>query len=119
MKVHYDHPTFSHVLTKLGPITVYPIGNANDIKVEDIMDAVYLHFRQPISMYEWRDFTPQEQEYILAAYRSRIRRSGSLPDERRGVLRVDVLRGCTRFAGLETMSFLNGSAQIRMKLAPS
>jgi hypothetical protein len=97
---------------------VYPTGKGNDIKVEDIMDAIYAHFRHPISVYEWRDFTFQEQEYISATFRSRIRRSGSLPDERRGVLRVDVLRGCTGFAGLEIMSSLNGSAQIRVKLTP-
>ena len=120
VQIHYTHPTFSPILARLGPISVYPVGNAADIKVEDIMNAIYYHFQSPITAPEWQAVSWQEREQISTSYRARIKKSFNLSkfDASRGPLRIDALKGCTRFAGLQTTSFLNHSGEMYMKLVP-
>jgi hypothetical protein len=118
VQIHYAHPTFSSLLKNIGPINVYPAGNATDIKVEDIMNAIYSHFHQPITAYEWKDLPWQERGQISDSSRHRIKQACDMREANGGLLRVDALKGCTRFAGLSITSYLNRSAQLYLELVP-
>jgi hypothetical protein len=118
VQIHYTHPTFLPFLTRLGPINVYPLGNAADIKVEDILNAIYSHFHQPITMHEWNTLSWQEREQISDSCRGRIKQAYDMCEANGGLLRVDALKGCTRFAGLSLTSHLNRSSQLHLELVP-
>jgi len=63
VKIYYAHPTFSPLLLKLDPISVYPVGSAMDIKVGDIMNAIYIYFQQPITISVFRG--KSKNKYLL------------------------------------------------------
>ncbi|KAF9464781.1 hypothetical protein BDZ94DRAFT_1255874 [Collybia nuda] len=118
IQINFNHPTFNPLLGGFGPIMVYPTGNSSEITVENVMDAIYVFFQQPLTCFDWKRISVLEQKQVSESYRKRISRTHHLSgyEQARGLLRIDTLKGCTCFAGLQIMTSLNQSALLYMYL---
>lgn len=121
VQITFNHPTFNSALGNYGPIMIYPPGNSTEIMVETVIDAIYAFFQQPITAHEWNRIPVPEQQQIIDSYRRRISRTHHLLgfERARGPIRLDILKGCTRFTGLQNMSSLHRSALLYMNLMPA
>ncbi|KAJ6611938.1 hypothetical protein B0H10DRAFT_2054639 [Mycena sp. CBHHK59/15] len=97
-----DNPVLGHWERQWGPIFARGQG-LHPVTVENVLDAVYQYFNQPLSPADFATTSTHAWGLISDSYRRRLPRSPNLRavDERRGALRLDVLNGATKFSGLQ------------------
>ncbi|KAJ7732365.1 hypothetical protein DFH07DRAFT_929079 [Mycena maculata] len=97
-----DNPAHLHWECQWGPIFVRAQG-LRSITVEDVLDAIYQYFNQPLGPADFATVSPPAWNLISDSYYQRLPRSPNLRayDVRRGALRLDVLNGATKFSGLQ------------------
>lgn len=114
VEIIYDHPYTGPLASSFGPIVVYARGEYG-VKIEDLINAIYLHFRNPLSDNDWSNASPEERHLIERAYASRIRTFHDQGTSPRYV-RADALRGFTQFAGLRVQSSLGNTCILHLDL---
>lgn len=120
MTVSFNHPIIARLMARWGPIEVYQPGMATDgIKFEHVMEAIYAYFHTPLHPREVQSLSFQDRERISQSFNRRVYGAQDLPlpTSARGPLRIDILDGCTRFAGLRSQSYIGSTCECILDLA--
>ncbi|KAJ7107009.1 hypothetical protein C8R44DRAFT_987154 [Mycena epipterygia] len=109
-----DNPVLLHCERMWGPIFVRGEG-LHSITIERVLNAIYQYFNQPLSAADRATMSSHAWGLVSDAYYQRLPRSPNMQafDASRGALRLDVLNGATKFAGLQCV----GRDYFRLMLA--
>ncbi|KAJ6492214.1 hypothetical protein C8R45DRAFT_867654 [Mycena sanguinolenta] len=98
-----DEPMLQTCESRWGPIVARGQG-VHPVRLEDVLDAIYRYFAQPLTPPERASMTWHTWTAVSDAYRRRLALPGSpnlrAYDMEHGLLRSDVLQGVTKFCGL-------------------
>ncbi|KAF9263122.1 hypothetical protein L218DRAFT_999994 [Marasmius fiardii PR-910] len=95
------------IIPELGwEIPIQPMGNAQFITVSDVLHGIYRFLREPITKDQYARCTERQRAQIDASFRLRYARydhpEGQKLEQSKGIKKVDLLLGQTRFMGLSS-----------------